>query len=162
MESFIKRIANVAAIIGVVYVAIQYYKNIDIDKKQTTLKTLEETAKQPLLTSLRRIKQEYWEASDKTAKQALTQENIFDADLVLNTYDQIAILYRNDALDKCIVKEIIGDELYDIIDTLSFFGYPIDNIKDLDCRLNRISCNQGKTRKTKCLIAYQHSMELPH
>ena len=124
--------------VGVIFGGIQYWKSVEIDRRQTSIEILKPTRQKEVLASLRRL--QVARKQDPDSMYA-TAELIADADLVLNTYDSVAIHYVYDAVDKCLVKDHIYTILPEVIDSLRALGYlndPVRRVKDLKDRLDRL------------------------
>ena len=114
--------ASIGTVIGIFYGARTIQLSTENDRRQTTLSVLKPTREGPILESLHRLRGAVLEK--KPVEEVDTERLALARDLLINTYDSIAIHYDFDVVDRCVVKAHVGPALDPVISSLKYFGTP--------------------------------------
>lgn len=134
-------LSTAVAAIGIWFAGEQLRLQADVERRQTTAGILKGTRESALLQVIRRL--ELHRSSDQAEGRTLTGQVIEDRDLLLNTYDSLAIYYNANTLDRCLVKVHTRAALDTIISILEYLKEPqasYARIVRLRESLDSISC----------------------
>lgn len=136
---------NLSVIVAVILGFLQLNQSNRSDERLHAIEAVKQTRTVEFLKALTRLT-EGFENTNNDSMETFRD----DLNYVMNTYDNIAILYLNDIVDKCIIKEAIESGLNNFIDILDSINFPVEYRKNIDLlksELNRLLCNPKKFKK---------------
>ncbi len=126
-EKAVAMIANVFVIAGILIAVIQLCQSRQTERTQNAINTINLTRSSEFLKAFARL---------KTAVETQTVLDkvglIDDLNFVMNTYDNMALLYINDVADRCVLKNAIHPSLREIVDISDAFLYPKGSRQNVD------------------------------
>lgn len=145
-------IANLTIIIGIIFAGIQLWQTKDINRKQVAIEAVSKTKTDDFLKAYARLKTIY--KIDNINMQMVIQRvynddyiqskilMIDDINYIMNTYNNIAILYLNEIADKDIIKSSIYSEMREFSNILENIldksAYPNGYRKNFDMLLESL------------------------
>jgi hypothetical protein len=144
VERLLKSLACVATVVGIIFAGMQLKTSTEIDRRQTTLNILKPTREEAVLSALQRMR--VATEFNKPLEEILTERVTIDRNLILNTYDSVAIHYQFDNLEKCVVKAHVREALDLVIETLIYLNVPDNSstrITQLRVDLDALKCTKN-------------------
>lgn len=142
VERIFKIVASVAAVAGLFFAGQQLSLATENSKRQTTLEILRPTHDAPFVAAFRRL--QVARAMGKPFSELITEQLSIDSDLLLNTYDIIAVHYKFDTIDRCLTKTYIFDAVNVALPTFEFTQVPppvYERILQLRNQLKSLNCD---------------------
>ena len=142
LQKLVTLLASLAVVVGIFFAAIQVRISTEIDRRQTTLNILTPTRDEAVLLALQRL--QIAKELNKPFEEILTERVVLDRNLILNTYDSVAIYYQFGTMEKCIVKAHVREALDLVIDVLEYSNVPANacaRITRLRTDLNALKCS---------------------
>ena len=140
-QTLLAVLASSAAVVGIFYGAKSISISTENDRRQTTLGVLKPTREEAVLIALYRLQDAQY--SGKPVEEINTERLAIARDLLINTYDSIAIHYQLQTVERCIVKVHVQQALDPVISTLEYFKTPsssIERIVWLRAELQKLGC----------------------
>ena len=148
-EKITSIIANILIILGLIFALVQIIQVGRIEKRRIAIEAIEKIRTPEYIKAVARLKtitNFVKKEGIKPIPISLTQDRerletilnsieiegieltnillIDDINYILNTYDNLAILYINDLVDKQIIENNVCENILEISDTLDFFECP--------------------------------------
>ena len=120
--------ANVTVVAGIIFAGFQFSHTKHSEKLQTAINAVNQTRSSDFLKAYTRLKT----ASLEGIQPPYPIPLIDDLNYVMNTYDNISLLYLSDLADRCVVRDgthAATKEMSSIADSLS---YPKEYRKNFD------------------------------
>ena len=122
VHTILSLLASIGAVVGIFYGAKTIQISTENERRQTTLNVLKPTREGPVLESLYRL---YSAALEKKPIEDVDTERLALArNLLITTYDGIAVYYEFNVVDRCVVKAQVRPALDPIILSLEYFRTP--------------------------------------
>jgi hypothetical protein len=126
-ERIISIFADLAVIIGIIFAFYQIIQSDQAEKRRVAIEAISETRSPEFLKAYTRL---------ITACKAgnIEDKNVLIDDLnyVMNVYDKLAILYINELVDRCVIKNTISSAVEQLFSVLECMSYPAEKRKNLD------------------------------
>ena len=115
--------------IGIFYGARTIQLSTENERRQTTLSVLAPTREGPVLEALYRVLNAAWE--EKPVEDIQTERLALARNLLINTYDGLAIHYDFGVIDRCVVKGYVRPAMDDIISILGVFRDTASRLREI-------------------------------
>lgn len=99
IQKLVTLIASIAAVAGIFFAALQVKISTDNNRRETTLNILKPTREEAVLLAFQRLG--FAKDTKKPLEDTLTERATIERDLILNTYDSVAIYYKFGTIEKC-------------------------------------------------------------
>lgn len=129
IQNAIRMAADLVVIAGIALGIFQLYQAKLTEKRQNTINAVIQTRSIDFLKAYGRLK-----AVQKSGqvKDVGSTSVVNDLNYVMNTYDHIALLYMNDLVDRCIVKNTIYSAIEEIMPIWETMKYPKEYRKNIE------------------------------
>lgn len=119
--------ANAVVIIGIILAFVQFSHMKRNEKIQNAINALNQTRSSEFLKAYTRLK-----TAQRGRNTQDTQTLIDDLNYVMNTYDNIALLYINDLADRCVIKGGTHTATKEVSSIFEALSYPKENRNNFD------------------------------
>lgn len=119
----IKFTTNLSVIVAIIFGISEILQNKETERRKIAIEAVAKTRSIDFIKSFTRLKTAY--ISNKNIEIISDSTYIDDLNYLMNTYDNIAILYKHDIADKNIIKQSIESNLIEFSKIInSIKGYP--------------------------------------
>ena len=126
MERLVKVVANLVVIAGIIIGILQLYQAKSSEKRQNTINAVSQTRSNDFLKAHARLK-----VAQKSKYNQTEVSMVDDMNYVLNTYDNIALLYINDLIDRCMIKDASYNAVVETLTISESMKYPAEYSKNI-------------------------------
>lgn len=130
---------SILIIISIVIAVFQFFQSQDNNEKRIAIEAITQTRSKDFIKAYTRLKT-FCDHNQVSESIEIANELIDDYNYIMSIYEQIAILYNYDIVDKCVIKQIYSDlkEFSDIITFMKFkhteqFDIFLNHMKHLKC-----------------------------
>jgi hypothetical protein len=127
LEKPLAMAANVFVIVGIVLAVVSIFMTRQSERRQTAINAINTTRSNEFLKAYARLKTVY--NSHQTADSVAM---IDDLNYVMNTYDNIALLYSNHLADRCLLKDSTYPAVKEILAISDELSYPKESRKNVE------------------------------
>ncbi len=146
MERLLSLMANATVVVGIVFAFYQIRQAELMEKRRVAIAAIGQTRTAEFLKAFRILKTVH---ESKRIKEEEKEALLDSLNLVMNVYDNIAIVYLNNVADRCIIKRSIQSGAQEMSNISDFIGYNSTYRKNFDALLNSMqqeSCAENPTR----------------
>lgn len=123
----LQMLANVFVIVGILVAVISLFMTRESEKRQNAINAINTTRSSEFLKAYARLKTVY---TSHQAGDSVTM--IDDLNYVMNTYDNIAMLYSNHLADRCLIKDSTYPAIKEILAISDELSYPKESRKNVE------------------------------
>lgn len=141
---FIQILANIAVILGIIFAVVQIHQTKQIESVQLAVDATSPTRTTEFLESYRKLMDAYNIDHDMMNTDSLRG----DLNLVVNVYDNIAILYLHNLADREILEARVYDGMAKLVPVLETKKWPTKSRSNFDAALALMSSHHTNTEST--------------
>lgn len=141
---FVHILANVAVILGIIFAVVQIHQTKQIESVQLAVDATTPTRTTDFLESYRKLMDAYNIDHDMVNTDSLRG----DLNLVMNVYDNIAILYLHNLADREIIEARVHDGMAKLVPVLEAKKWPTESRLNFDAALAMMSAHHTNRENT--------------
>ncbi|HEX8129847.1 MAG TPA: hypothetical protein VF527_12155 [Pyrinomonadaceae bacterium] len=127
LEKTLAMTANTFVIVGIIVAVISLHMTSESEKRQNAITAISTTRSSDFLKAYTRLKTVHQSHETQDAVSLID-----DLNFVMNTYDNIALLYSNHLADRCLIKNSTYPAIKEILSISGALSYPKESIKNLE------------------------------
>ena len=125
-ERLVSVVADIVVIAGIIIGVLQLYQAISSEKRQNTINAVAQTRSNDFLQSYARLK-----TAHKSNYNQTEDSVVDDLNYIMNTYDNIALLYISDVIDRCMIKNASYNAVEETLTLSESMKYPAEYSKNI-------------------------------
>lgn len=142
VERYFSLLANISVVIGIAFALYQIHQSNAFEERRTAIAAINQTRSSDFLKSYRSLKTAY--ETNQLADEE--RDALIDSlNHVMNVYDNIAILYINDLVDRCIVNDAVYSGAKEMATICNALKYPPEYRQQFDLFISLMekeACNK--------------------